>query len=490
MVCSIESTENATARKVAFYLPENNQEDHMNRTAQHPARVSSPRDFYRAMLAIALPVMAQNLITSLVNLIDTIMIGNLGEAEIAAVGIANQYFFLYHMFLVGLSAGCSVFIAQFWGQKDTASIRRVLGLGLLSAALVAALMIAVGFLFPEQLMALFSSDPQVIEMGIAYLRVVLGSYLFAGITLVYSFASRSIGQAVLPMLVGLVALVTNALLNYAFIFGHWGAPALGVAGAALATLVARIVETLLLIGLLYRSRGVLAASLRELLDFDFSFVVKAYRTIVPVLFNDIFWGLAALIYVLVYARMGTQAMAAYQICNTINYLFLVAVFGLSSAAAVIIGNNVGAGQEELANQYARKFILVTVEISVVLGLLLAAASPLILNFYNISETVRHDAQLILLTVALAFFVRALSIVLIVGVMRGGGDVHYAFVLETLTMWLVGVPLTLAGAFLFRWPVYLVYAMSLVEELVKSFFGLARLRSGHWMRNVTSTLSSR
>lgn len=462
----------------------------MNKTGQHMAKITSKERFYPAMLAIALPVMAQNLLTSLINLIDTIMVGKLGEVEIAAVGIANQYFFFFNMFLVGLSAGCSVFIAQFWGQKDVANIRRILGLGLFSAGIVAAVMVAVGLLFPVQVMGLFSHDPLVIELGVAYLRLVLGSYLFTGITVVLSFASRSTGQAVQPMLVGIVALLTNALLNYVFIFGHWGAPALGVAGAALATLIARVVETILLICLIYRSQGVLAASLGELLDFGVDFIANAYRTIVPVLFNDIFWGLASLVYVVVYARLGTQAMAAFQICNTVNHLFLVAIFGLSSAAAVMIGNCVGAGQEELADKYARKFTQLTVQASIVLGMLLAASSPVILSFYNVSETVRHDARLILLIIAVAFSIRALSIVLIVGVMRGGGDVNYAFILETITMWLVGVPLTLVGAFVLHWPVYLVYGMSIIEELVKSIIGLGRLKSGQWAKNVTHSLNSR
>lgn len=456
----------------------------MDKTALHSARITSKERFYPAMLAIALPVMAQNLISSLVNLIDTVMVGKLGEVEIAAVGIANQYFFFFNMFLVGLSAGCSVLIAQFWGQRDIANIRRILGLGLVSAIIVATWFVIVGFLFPEQIMALFSQDQLVIELGAKYLRMVLAGYLFTGLTFVYSFAFRSIGQPAQPMVISLFALITNAFLNYVFIFGHFGAPAMGVAGAALATMIARLLEAALLVGLVYGTKGALAASPEELLDFNFDFVKKAYRTITPVILNDIFWGTASLVYVAVYARMGTQDVAAVQICNTVNNLFQVAIFGLSGAASVMIGNSIGAKEEERAKKYARKFTVLTVEVSVVLGGLLAASSPLILNFYNVSETVRHNAQLILLIIALVFFIRGLSIVLIVGVLRGGGDVSYAFILESLTMWLVGVPLTVAGAFLFRWPIYLVYAMAIVEELVKSLFGLGRLKSGQWMKNVT------
>lgn len=445
------------------------------------------RAFYQKMLTIAIPVMLQNFINSFLNMIDTVMVGKLGETAIAAVGIANQYFFFFFMFLIGISAGCAVFIAQFWGAQDVKNIRRILGLGLGSALLVATLLVAAGFLFPRRIIMLFSRDPAIITAGTRYLQIVLISYFFTAVTIVYNFALRSTGNALQPMVISAVALCCNAFFNYVLIFGKWGAPAMGVAGAAVATVIARVVEALALVVSVYRRQNVLAASLRELTGFNFTFVKKAYATIIPVLLNDICFGLASLVYGVVYGRMGTQAVASIQIVNTITNLFMVFVFGLASATAVMIGNSIGAGDVKLTKEYGRRFSFLGVLIGLVLGLLLAAAAPFLLAIFNVSAAVQDNTRIILYTVALIFFVRVYGIIIIVGVLRGGGDARGAFLLEGFTMWFIGVPLTVLGAFVFKLPVYLVYGLSLLEEISKALLCFWRYRSGQWIRNVTHSL---
>jgi putative MATE family efflux protein len=388
-----------------------------------------------------------------------------------------------------LCAGCSVFIAQFWGKKDIANIKRIVGIGLVSVVLISSVFIFIGFLSPAKVMALFTNDNLVIELGADYLQIVLVSYLFTGITFVYSFALRSIGNAVLPMLISIIALICNTFLNYVLIFGNFGAPALGVEGAAIATLVARVLETGILIATIYIGRGVLAASARDLFDFTFGFAKKAYRTIFPVILNDMCWGLASLVYVAVYGRMGTQEVAAIQICNTVNNLFMVVIFGLSSAAAVMIGNSIGAEKEWLGEKYAWKFSRLSIGVGIVLGVLVAAASPTILVFFNVSDVVKYSSQIILLIISVVFFIRVLGIMLIVGVLRGGGDAAYAFLIEGFTMWFIGVPLTIIGAFVFHFPVYIVYGLAVIEEIAKCILGLMRLRSGRWIKNVTHNMTN-
>lgn len=446
------------------------------------------RNFFNKMLVLALPVMIQNFISSFLNMIDTVMVGKLGEVEIAAVGIANQYFFFFNMFLIGLCAGCSVFISQFWGKKDIGNIKRILGIGLISVFFVALIFSFIGFLDPSGVIALFNDDPQVIDLGAKYLRIALVSYLFTGVTFVYSFSLRSIGNATQPMLISIVALVCNMILNYALIFGNFGAPALGVEGAALATLIARFVEMFVLVGSVYIGKGVLAASIRELTDLSVDFWKKAYQTIFPVILNDMCWGLASLVYIAVYGRMGTQAVATIQICNTVNNLFMVVTFGLSSAAAVMIGNSIGAGKEDMGKEYAKKFSGLAIVVGVALGAILAITSPVILNFFNISYTVRSDAQIILYMISLIFAIRVLGIILIVGVLRGGGDATRAFLIEGFTMWFIGVPLTILGAFVFHFPVYIVYGLAIFEEFFKCIFSLMRLKSGQWINNVTQHMA--
>lgn len=416
------------------------------------------------------------------------MIGKLGEAEIAAVGIANQYFFFFNMVLVGLCAGCGIFIAQFWGKRDVKNIKRIVGIGLMSAISISLVFMVAGIYRPTQVIALFNNDHLVLDLGTKYLKIVIFSYLFTGITFVYNFSLRSIGKTTQPMLIGVAALICNAFFNYVLIFGKFGAPAMGVAGAALATVIARVVETTLLVLTVYLSKGVLAASFRELVDFNLEFFKNSYRTIFPVMLNDICWGLASLVYVVVYGRMGTQAVAAIQICNTISNLFMVVIFGMSSAAAVMIGNSIGAGEEWRSRDYAKRFTMLSVVVGVVLGLLLALTSPLILNIFNVSPTVRSSSQIILYIVSVLFSIRVLGIMLIVGILRGGGDAKQAFIIEGFTMWFIGVPLTILGAFVFKLPVQFVYALAMAEELSKVIMGLMRLKSGRWINNVTKSMA--
>jgi putative MATE family efflux protein len=456
----------------------------MVKTIQLFNDIFEDKEFYNKMLKLSLPVIIQNFISSFINMIDTVMVGKLGETEIAAVGIANQYFFFFNMFLIGICAGCSVFIAQYWGKKDVRNIKRIIGVGLISSIMISLAFVIFGASSPGKIIAMFNKDYTVIDLGGRYLRIVLVSYLFTGITFMYNFSLRSIGNAVQPMLISIVALICNAFFNYMLIFGKFGAPAMGVEGAALATVIARVTETTILVISVYTGKGVLAASIKELIDVTFDFVKKSYRTILPVILNDICWGFASLVYSVVYGRMGTQAVASIQICNTISNLFMVAVFGMSSAAAVMVGNSIGAGDEKIGRDYAKKFSILSVAVGIILGLVLAVTSPLMLNLFNVSQMVRNNSQIILYVISVIFFIRVLCIILIVGVLRGGGDAKAAFLIEGFTMWFIGVPLTILGALVFKLPVYAVYSLAILEEITKCVMGIVRLRSGKWIKNVT------
>ena len=453
------------------------------------ADVFNDKKFYKIMWKLALPIMIQFFLGSFLNMVDTVMVGKLGEAEIAAVGIANQYFFFYHMFLVGICMGCGIFIAQFWGKKDIAGIKRIMGVGLASGMLVSVVFMTVGLLDPSRIIALFNKDVTVLQLGGGYLRIVLLSYIFTSITFMYNTSLRSVGNAVLPMLISSIALISNVIFNYIFIFGKFGAPAMGVEGAALATLIARTIEVIALIATVYLSRSVVAASLRELTDISFAFVKKAYQTITPVILNDVSFGLASILYVAVYGRMGTHAVAAVQICNTINNIFMVVIFSMSSAAAVMIGNSIGAGEEAQSRDYARRFTILAMLVGVSLGSVLAAVSPLMLSAFNVSAKVAYASQIIMYIMAGIFIVRMVAIMFIMGILRGGGDARQAFYIEGFTMWFIGVPLTILGAFVFGFPIYIVYALAMFEELAKCSLSALRFKSGRWINNVTHNMTA-
>ena len=440
-------------------------------------------DFYGTLLKLAIPIVIQNLITTSINMIDTIMIGKLGEVEIAAVGIANQYFFLFNLLIIGLTSGAGVFISQYWGQKNEEYIQKTLGLSLISSILSSVLFTIIALLIPQTIIKLFNRDPYVIELGVGYLKIICISYIFTGISFAYGVSSRCIEDAVPPMLVSVIALITNATLNYIFIFGHLGFPAMGVKGAAIATLIARIVEAVVLVSYIYAKKGVLAAKWKQMTDISRNFVRRAARTITPVVINDIFWALAMVIYAIAYGYLGTQAMAAIQITTTVQNVFMVFTFGIAHSAAVMIGNQVGAGNIEGGQLYSRRFLKLSVISGILTGIILALTTPTILSFFNISEEVYRSALRILYIMSATVVIKLTSAVVIVGILRGGGDTGYALKIETLTMWCIGVPLAFLGSFVLRLPIEMVVLMLVLEEITKTAFSVKRLKSSDWIRQV-------
>lgn len=440
-------------------------------------------EFYKTLSVIALPIVIQNLIASSLNMVDTVMIGRVGEAEIAAVGIANQVFFLFIILTMGFYSGAGIFISQFWGNNDEKNIRRMLGLSLIIGVIISVIFAIGALALPEQIIKIFDKDGNVISLGSNYLRVVSISYIFTAITFAFSMALRSTGKTTAPMIISIIALLTNTILNYAFIFGNIGAPELGVKGAALATLIARMIETVILISYVYTSKGVLSANIKELFNLNIEFITKSFKTIIPVVLNEICWGLGSVVYAIAYGKIGTQAIASIQITTTIQNLYMVLVFGIANASSVMVGNQIGAGEEEKGKEYAYRLFGLGSLIALGISILIAITAKEVLNIFKVSETVLHDSLMILYITSLIMIFRVINIVLIVGVLRGGGDAKYSLKLEAFTMWAIGVPLSFIGAVWLKLPVYGVVALLTVEEVVKCIFSVKRLLSNKWINRV-------
>lgn len=448
----------------------------------------SGKDFYSQLLVIALPIIIQNFISSSLNMVDTVMIGRLGETEIAAVGLANQFFLLYNLLIMGIHSGCSVFIAQFWGKGEKGGIRKVLLVGLLASVIISFLFTVIALFYPEGIIHIFTHDPLVIREGASYLKVVSISYVFTAISFGFAIASRSIGNTVLPMLVSALALGCNTFLNYVLIFGNFGAPQLGVVGAAIATVAARILEMLLLISIIYHRSEVLRVHLVDFRGLSRAYVGRIFKTVLPVILNDGCWALAFILYSVAYGRLSTQAFAAVQITNTIQNLFLVAVFGIANAASVMVGNKIGAGNSEDGVNYAWRFSALAWLGGLLIGGLMAAASPAVLSLFNVSANVYQSALRIQYVTSLAMAIRVFNIVHIVGVLRGGGDVNFALIAEGITMWCIGVPLAFIGAFVLHLSVEWVVALVLAEEVAKFTAIMFRLLSKRWIKNVVNEMT--
>lgn len=444
--------------------------------------------FYKTLLILAFPIMIQNLLMSSLSMIDTMMVGALGDIPVAAVGIGNQVNFLVQLFMLGIVGGTSIFISQFWGKRDNHNIKKTVGVSILSSCLVGILGTIVVLIGARFVAGIFSSDPLVIQNVVSYLRIMAFSYIINGITVSLAFGLRSIEDSKSPMIVSAIAVFTNMGLNYVLIFGEFGFPALGVVGAAIATVIARYVECGLLV-LIASKNSVFKGPFKEFIDFDFAFFKEVYRSVIPVLLNEICWGIGNFLYSVAYGQIGTTAMAAIQICNNIQNIFMVFGFSMASASLVMIGNQVGAGKEDRARRYGNKFTILSFAIGVVIGVGMILSSDLIMGMFNVSADVKTYSALILNVFVFMAPIRMLNLVVIVGVLRGGGDAGFALKAEAIPMWCIGVPMAFIGAVALGLEVHYVMILVSIEEVVKFIFCAVRLKSGKWIRSVINNIES-
>lgn len=451
--------------------------------------IFSDKKFYRTLLVLALPIVVQNLIASSLNMMDTVMLGSLADTSIAedsvaAAGIANQFFFFFNLIVNGAAAGCSVFISQYWGCRDRENIRRVMGFGLLANTALGLLFTLPALLMPHLIIRIFSPFDNIVSLGADYLQLVCVSYVFTGITLLLSNALRSVEKTVLPMIVNILAVGINIFLNWVFIFGNLGAPAMEIRGAALATVIARMIECVLLLIISFHPRSVLASKWRELLSISRAFVAKVIRQIIPVLLNEGCWALGSMLYVAAYGHINSYASASFQVYTTIQNMFMAVCFGLASAALVMTGNQLGAGRKDNALTYSRRFTFWGLIIGILLGGTVILSAPRLLTFFNLSPQAVETAIAMLRIFGLIAPIRVLNVVLIVGVFRGGGDAGFALAAEGFTMWCIGVPAAFLGAFVFHMTVEQVVLLVTLEEVAKCIICILRLRSNKWIHSVT------
>lgn len=440
--------------------------------------------FARSFLRLVLPSATQSLFFNLISIFDVLMVGQLGDAPVAAVGLAGQFFFLLNLTLFGTAGGAAVFAAQYWGGRDLSNLRRVLGL-CLSVGVSAALVFAgVALLAPGWVMGLYTSDPAVVQLGASYLRIIAWSYCFTAVTTMFAAIVRSTGNTRLPMLVSVGCLSFNMALNYSLIFGKFGLPALGVPGAAIGTAISRILECLILLVILYQGRSPAAASPRELFNLNISFLSHHLRLIFLVFLNEFFWALGVNLYNAIIARLGTSAYAAYNVTSTFQGVGIFFSMGCATTASIMVGHAVGSGELEKAYHTAKRILIISVSGTFLVGLGLAAARWPLLELYRVSPQARQDAAAMMLIAGLLLWLRSLDAIFIVGILRSGGDTRYAALLDVGAIWLAGIPAVALAAFAFHLPVQWVFMAILFESFMKSIFGMRRFLARRWMRNVT------
>lgn len=442
------------------------------------------RQFYRLMFTIAFPVIIQNAISMGLNMLDVLMIGRIGTDAVSAVGIANRIYFIFSTACFGIYSGASIFVAQFWGVGDIKSIRKVVGIDLMMGGVMSLLLTIAVIAFPAPIMAIFIKDEVVIGLAVDYIRIVAFSYFFTAISFAYSFNCRAIHRLTLPTVVNAVALVINTVLNFVLIYGKLGLPALGVKGAAIATLIARGVEFILMISITYKDREhPIAARLSDIIKIDFEMFKNVLRTSLPVIISETSWSLGTSVYFIAYGMMGSVAVAVVNISTTISDMFQCFFFGVGNASAVMIGNELGRNNLNVAYDYGKRYIAITFILNIIFSILLFLSKGFIIGFYGYDVETSMLLNKALIVFSIYLTPKMFTYLIICGILRAGGDTRYCMMLDIVCVWLIGVPLSFFSVMVLKLPIYLVMAAVFSEEIVKLFLCIARFKSQKWINNL-------
>ena len=456
-------------------------------------RFIGTKAFYRNVLALLIPMVIQQFITSFVSLLDNIMVGSLGTEAISAASISNSVLMVHMLAIFGGMSGASIYGAQFFGKGDMDGMRHTFRFKLYFGVIFSAAAIAVYLLFGSSFIQSFlrgdSNGGDLVlthSLGNGYLRVMLWGLIPFALAQVYTGTLRESGETRAPMVAGIIAILTNLFLNWVLIYGHLGAPALGVEGAAIATVISRYVELLVVVVHSHRNtdRYLFLVDVYKSLRVPAKLVWKITRTAAPLLVNEILWSLGMTFITNFYSSRGLNAVAALNINGTAFNLFCVIMFAMGSAVSIMVGQRLGAGEMEEARDVDRKLIFLTEVIHIVMAVILVLVSPLIPRMYNVSEEVRSLTRQLLIVVALTLPVHSFAHVAYFTI-RSGGRTVITFFFDALYTWVVSVLMAFCLTRFTDLPIVQIYFCVMSADILKVIIGLLMIRSGFWVRNVVN-----
>lgn len=442
------------------------------------------KPFYQKTFRLFLPMFLQELTYTALYMADNVMIGSLGDISIAGVAAANQLTFLLDICLFGVMNGGTVFGSQYWGKRDIPGVRRTQGISLLFGISMGLLFTLVAGLCPAMLVDIFSDDPQVIAVGAGYLALVALGFVPRSIGSAYGATLKATNNAALPMATSLFSLVINIFLNWCLIFGKLGFPALGANGAAIATLVSNLLGVALLLTVTYAKKLPAASKLHELLSAKAKDIAAYLKVSLPIFASDLVWALGINAYNFLYGKMGTDAFAAVAIYSTVDKLAFVSMMALGLASGVVMGNTIGEGKRALAQPYAKRYLFIIGTFGVTAGLLVFFFGPSLVSLYRVSPGVAELARNMIRMLAFGITLFALNHCLIVGILRAGGDTKVALMLDTMPMWLIGIPLVWLVGVKLGYPLYIAYTCTFAADIVRVILGMRRVLGGRWINDLT------
>lgn len=440
--------------------------------------------FYRTVIALVVPMALQNLINVGVTAADVIMLGAVGEDALSGASLAGQVQYIMTLFLFGLTSGATVLTAQYWGKGDKDAIEKILGIAVKTAVFVTALFTAAALVVPALFLRIFTSDPVVIAEGIKYLRIVAFTYIMIGITQAYLYIMRSVERVIVATVVYLLSLICNIIMNSIFIFGLFGLPAMGISGAALGTLCARILEVVLVAGYARFFNKDIKLRLRYVLHTDKVLFGDFMKYALPVVINEVMWGLGTAANTAILGHMGSPVVAANSVAQVARQLATVVSFGLSSAAAIYLGKTIGEKRMEHARAYAKRFIGLSLIMGVLGGAVILIASPVASAFLSLSAEAKDYLRIMFFVMSYFVVGQAFNTTMVVGIFRSGGDTRFGLILDVSTMWCCSILLGFLAAFVFKLSVPVVYMILMSDEIIKIPITFWRYRSCKWLRDVT------
>ena len=450
--------------------------------------------FYKGVFALALPIALQSLISIGVNMLDTIMVGSLGENALSATSLANSFISIYHIFCMGLGMGASVLVSRYWGMKKAAdgheeeagrALKQTVCLMLRITVGLAAIFALATLLMPSLLMKMYTNDEEIIRLGDIYFRWSIVTYFFLGTSLVSTIVLRSVGQVRLPLYVSIGAFFVNLGANYAFIFGKFGAPRMEVAGAALGTLIARLFEAAMILGYLFCIDKKIRFRVRDLFMKTGSLIGEYIRISIPVLVSDAILAIGNNSVAMVIGHLGAAFVAANAITSVTQQLSTVVIQGVSQAGAIVTGQTLGLGDKKKTMQQGWMFLGLGFALGALSAIFIMAVSKPIISTYNVSEETVNIAGQLMAAISLIIIFRATNSIMTKGVLRGGGDTRMLMLADNIFLWVLSIPFGCLAGFVFHWPAFWIYVALKADDIVKTVWCVIRLRSEKWIKKIST-----
>ncbi len=441
------------------------------------------KKFYKKVAGIAIPIALQGLITSGVNMMDTIMIGVVGETELSAVSLANQFINVFHIFCMGIGMGASVLVARYYGMQDKLSLKKTVAIMLRLCLAMAVLFCVVTIFLPEQIMKIYTTEEAIITKGAEYLLWSVVSYFLLGLSLTCTIVLRNVGQVKLPLYTSIGAFFVNVGANYVFIFGKFGAPRMEVAGAALGTLIARIFEFSLICGYLFFKDKEIEFRFKNIFAPVGSLWNEYIRISIPVLVSDGILALGNNSVAMVIGRLGESFVAANAVTTVTQQLSSVMIQGFSQAGAIVTGYTLGEGDREKAHRQGYAFLGIGILFgAVAAGIIMLISGPMI-NAYNLSAETKSIAEELMLSICIIVVFQATNSIMTKGVLRGGGDTKVLMVADNVFLWVASIPLGFLAGLVFHLPAFWIYFFLKIDQVLKAVWCVIRLRSGKWIKKI-------